>query len=366
MSWPKLPLSPLRMNDISPHDAILLPDLSEELPAGANLELDADFGALERAAQGRPETQYGSTITPAKPPDWKEAEQIALALMDRTRDLRVLVHLAVARLHLVGLPGFAGVLAQIRAQLENRWQQVHPQLDPEDNNDPTLRANALFRLQDPANVLRPLRDLPLAGVTGTGPISWRDIAVFDGRTEPEQGRARPTEALIRGAFQKTDPAKIKALREAVDSAVRDVAAITAAFGAHAGAGSEPNLADLAKLVGEIQNDLQRFEVAEMDAPATLAESEAEMPELRSAVAPSGNKRGQFNVRSITAVTSREDALHLLDLASAYFRANEPSSPLPMLIDRAQRLATMEFLDILRDLAPDGLNQAQIIAGPGTP
>ena len=39
-----------------------------------------------------------------------------------------------------------------------------------------------------------------------------------------------------------------------------------------------------------------------------------------------------------------------------------SSPLPLLIDRAKRLAPMPFLDILRDLAPDGLAQAQTIAG----
>jgi type VI secretion system protein ImpA len=34
----------------------------------------------------------------------------------------------------------------------------------------------------------------------------------------------------------------------------------------------------------------------------------------------------------------------------------------MLIDRARRLSSMEFMDILRDLAPDGLMQAQNIAG----
>ena len=73
----------------------------------------------------------------------------------------------------------------------------------------------------------------------------------------------------------------------------------------------------------------------------------------------------ISVPSITAVHNREDALYLLDLASAFFRANEPSSPLPLLIDRARRLSSMEFLDILRDLAPDGLAQAQVVAGAPT-
>ena len=52
----------------------LLEAVSEDLPGGPNLEFDPDFGALERAAQGKPEQQYGDTIIPAEEPDWKDVE----------------------------------------------------------------------------------------------------------------------------------------------------------------------------------------------------------------------------------------------------------------------------------------------------
>ena len=55
----------------------------------------------------------------------------------------------MARLNLAGLPAFAEILGQIRHQVEQRWDRGPSQLDPEDDNDPTMRANALFRLQDP-------------------------------------------------------------------------------------------------------------------------------------------------------------------------------------------------------------------------
>jgi type VI secretion system protein ImpA len=349
---------------------MLLPDLSEESPAGDNLELDVEFSAMERASQGRPETQYGDTINPATPPDWAETEAIALRLLERTRDLRVLTHLAVARLHLAGVPGFAEALAQIRHQLESRWREVHPQLDPDDNNDTTLRANALVRLRDPANVLRALRDLALATSPKTGSISWRDVAVFNGQAEPAPGRDKPTELLIRGAFQETDPARLRRLREAVDQAVHEVVAIPMAFDLQAGPGAGPDFTDLARLLTEMQTILRRFEVAapavaedpadpepmELPTPAGVIE-ETTAPAPRRAPAPA-----LIGVRSIGAVTTRADALYCLELATAYFRTNEPSSPVPMLISRAQRLAVMEFLDILRDLAPDGVAQAQIVAG----
>ena len=69
-----------------------LPDLSAAAPTGENLEHHADFVAMERAAERKPETQYGDVITPATPPDWKEVEALATSLLERTRDLRVLVH----------------------------------------------------------------------------------------------------------------------------------------------------------------------------------------------------------------------------------------------------------------------------------
>ncbi len=70
----------------------------------------------------------------------------------------------------------------------------------------------------------------------------------------------------------------------------------------------------------------------------------------------------MSIASLTEVTSRADALRLLDLACQYYRRHEPSSPLPLLVERAQRLAEKNFLDILRDLAPDGVMQAQTIIG----
>jgi type VI secretion system protein ImpA len=358
------------VNNVPPLDAAALPDLSEDAPAGENLELDPDFDSLERAAQGRPETQYGDTINPAIPADWKATETIALGLLERTRDLRVMTHLAVARLHLSGVPGFAGVLAQIRHQLEQRWQQVHPRLDPEDDNDPTLRANALFRLQDPANVLRTLRDLPLASSPMTGVLTWRELAVFRGAAEPEPGREKPSEAFIRGAFQKTDPERLRVLRQAVEQAANEIAMIPMVFEANAGAGTGPNFSNLTQLLNEIRKDLERFEPVPIETALPFEEAIGRADLTEPAVVQETAPRTQplragLTVRSIAAISSREDALHVLELASAYFRASEPSSPVPMLIDRARRLAAMDFMDILRDLAPDGLGQAQIVAGPVT-
>jgi type VI secretion system protein ImpA len=60
------------------------------------------------------------------------------------------------------------------------------------------------------------------------------------------------------------------------------------------------------------------------------------------------------------VATRAEALHLLEVAARYFEQNEPSSPLPLMLNRARGLANKTFLEILQDLAPDGFGQAQMI------
>ncbi len=252
-----------------------LQPLTDESPAGPNLELDAVFGEMERAAQGKPETQYGDTVEPATPPDWKETAALAESLLQRTRDLRVLVPFAVARLHLTGLPAYAEIVSIIRHHLETMWEKLHPQLDPEDDNDPMQRANVLLLLQDPARVLRPMRDLPLASTPRAGPVSWRDLTVLSGGAEPEAGRERLSEATVRAAFAGTDPARLEALRTAADTLHHDLVAIPAAFDTHAGAGSGPDFTDLLKLVRDILRDVTRYQALAVEAAAPEPEAETE-------------------------------------------------------------------------------------------
>ena len=45
------------------------------------------------------------------------------------------------------------------------------------------------------------------------------------------------------------------------------------------------------------------------------------------------------------------------------KSNEPTNPAPLLIQRAQRLMKKNFMEIIRDLLPDGLGQIEKLAGP---
>jgi type VI secretion system protein ImpA len=62
------------------------------------------------------------------------------------------------------------------------------------------------------------------------------------------------------------------------------------------------------------------------------------------------------------VRSREDVLRAIEQICAYYAAYEPSSPVPLLLKRCKRLVNKDFMDIVKDLAPDALSQIETIAG----
>jgi len=70
----------------------------------------------------------------------------------------------------------------------------------------------------------------------------------------------------------------------------------------------------------------------------------------------------MNGRSTTDVNSRENAIRTLETIATWFRTHEPSSPVPLLLDRARRLVSRSFMEVLADIAPDSVAQARLIGG----
>ena len=63
-----------------------------------------------------------------------------------------------------------------------------------------------------------------------------------------------------------------------------------------------------------------------------------------------------------AIASPRDVEVALDRIIAYYAAYEPSSPLPILLQRAKRLVGADFIKIMKDIAPDGLNNVMLVGG----
>ena len=64
-------------------------------------------------------------------------------------------------------------------------------------------------------------------------------------------------------------------------------------------------------------------------------------------------------RTSGAILARKDVLRSLDAICAYYENTEPSSPVLLLLRRAQQLVGKNFNEILQELAPDAVAQVKL-------
>ena len=172
----------------------LLSPLDGSSPTGENLEYDPDFMALERLAAPKAERAIGDSVIAAEEPDWDKVSSQAEALFERSKDLRVAVYLTTAWMRTTGLPGWNSGLHLIRSLLEQFWDGVHPQLDAEDDNDPTARVNAVAAVTDLQGMLGFFRTTPFVQSPRLGRFTLRDLRIANGSlklTASEEGGAEP-------------------------------------------------------------------------------------------------------------------------------------------------------------------------------
>ena len=318
-------------------------------PSGPNLEYDADFMALERAQQARPEQVIGDSVKPAQEPDWRDVLERAEALMGRTRDLRVAVALTHALLRTQGVEGFGTGLNVIKGLLEGQWESVHPHLDADDNNDPTLRVNSLLSLAASDGVLKTLREVPLVASKTLGRFSLRDIRIASGKQPAPAGLAEPPKQVqIDAAFRDADLAELQASAAQIALALENVGAVDKLLVDKVGNQApelKPLVLDLTEIKHVLAEQLSARGVGTVGADGAAAGGDA---------AKAGGARGE--------VDSREDVVWQLDRLCEYYRRHEPSSPVPMLLRRAKRLVSKDFMEIVRDLTPGGIAEAELLSG----
>lgn len=340
-----------------------LSEITADDPCGEDLEYDAQFTEMEKLSKGTPDHQYGGTVIPGEPPDWHGVGKAALGLMERTRDLRVAVYLTRSLLNTDGLVGFADGLALLEGLLERHWAQVYPQLDPDDDNDPTLRINTLVALCDPETTLMDLRGAPLVSSRALGQFSLRDIQIAAGLLTPastDEERAPPNQNTINGAFQDARLEDVQANGEAVIAAFDHIERIEAVLTDQVGVTQAPDLSALAGVLKEIR---QVFSEQLQRRGVTIAgpdESEASGATLGPGAAGAGEIQVQRMV--VGEIASREDVVRTLDKICDYYSRYEPSSPVPFMLRRAKKMVRMDFMELLRDLAPDATGQTDLIFG----
>ena len=345
----------------------------DDEPSGENLEYDPSFISLELAAQPGEERQVGDSIIAAEDPDHREVLQLSTELLERTHDIRAVSFAAYSLLRTEGFKGYREALGFLRWMLDEHWATCHPQLDADDDDDPTMRINAVASFGAHDTMLKGLRLAPITESRAFGRFSLRDILIAEGEIEAPAGMDNPPEAnAIGGAFQDSKADHLKAVRKAVDGILEDVRAINRIFSDKT-PGNGPDLDDLVSLMRQIQAKMSAYGVRGEEEEAAAAAEEAgdygggdddDGGQAPAAAAGGGPARaGGGGVSGVPgAINNQQDVKATLDKLIAYYQKFEPSSPVPMLLARCKRLVGADFLTIIKDIAPDGQDNAKMVGG----
>ncbi|WPH14315.1 type VI secretion system protein TssA [Variovorax paradoxus] len=335
------------------------------LPCGEDLEYDPDFMALQQAATGKREQQFGSTIIPAEPPDWARVERIAKQLCQRTLDVRVLVLLTLAWTESRGLPGYVDGLRVVDGILQKFWNDVHPRVVDGDFEDPLPRMNALAALAEAEGLGRSVRDARLLEDAGAS-MSLRQVEALLDSSKADQidypggiGRLRE---VARRAQEKAAPA-VMALHAALELLRRIRETSERALG-------QSWAPDFSRLERSLRTVVQllpeQAQPEPVEAPQAALQGHGSAQAVPSAQGAEGVASGAPGPRAASIkdieISTRDDVQVLLEKACQYMERTEPSHPAPMLIRRAQRLLDLNFFQIIEELVPEGLQKIESLAG----
>lgn len=333
----------------------LLNPINDESPCGEDLEYDVDFLALTQAYDGEAEQVIGNQVKPAVPANWPLVSRLAFNLFNKTRDLRIATYWTRAQLELKGYSGFCSGIELIAGLVEHFWDTLHPQLDAADDNDPTMRINTLASLCDRERTLGPLAKAPLCQLKELGCASVHDVQLSRGdpgvTADPKV--AQLDSATVHAILMESPLEQLKETLNTIEQSEAAVQKIDSILLKEVGATQTVDFSPLLKQLKVAASVLNDYLTQRGEAPAPPPEESA-----------GETMNGDLSAQSPAAprINSREDAARKMDEISAFYRENEPSSPIPLLMERAKRLSKLGFLEILKDIAPDGLSQAQSLSG----
>jgi type VI secretion system protein ImpA len=330
-------------------------------PCGADLEYDPEFVVLSAQLAVKVDAQYGDFVGIPEPVNWSEVERDCRRLMMRSKDMRLAVLFTRCRARLAAAAGLAEGLGLLAAWLAAFPGALHPQPGVDDDQEAALeiRMNALQALTDSDGLLSDLREIALTRSTVTR-LQMRDV-------ERAFAHPRPSDALApESVTRQLEDLRIQQpdMLRGFDDALASLESIDAWCKAYLGV-YQPDLAALTRLLRRVAEDRSRVTVAPADglveamspddagaAASTNEETRVEHDDVAPRAACAAPVSPGVNV----AAEGREGALERIREARYWFEQHEPSSPIPVLLKRAERFVGKRYVDVVKAIPKELLEQ----------
>ena len=326
----------------------LLQPVSAEQPCGPDLSSEPAFDELTTIAKGKPEVEMGEVKKPAEPPEWRELRGKSAEFLARSKHLQVAMMYCVSLLRTEGVAGFRDGAQFVRGLLEQHWAGLYPLLDPDDSNDPTQRLNILGALNAVGGpfsgwvtVVDNLYAADICQSKGMPPLTFRQL--LDAKAKVA---GAPDFGKLAASVRAADGALIAAKHQALTEALAAIQGIDQFLTTTLGAGGTITFQPVEKTLKDLLKELQPF----VAGAAGSGETAAVESGGGDAAASGGGGGSSGTVMVKGSIRSRDDVVRAIDCICEYYDQLEPSSPLPLMLRRAQKMVKMNFVQLMHELS----------------
>jgi type VI secretion system protein ImpA len=347
-------------------EAILAP-LPGDQPTGVDLREDyaptsiyfrlRDARAGARDAERQAETEGGEEGLPTL---WRPVATLAIgALKSNSKDLEVATWLTEALMRIAGLRGLMAGASVIGGLVDRYWDGLFPMPDDHDMETRVAAVAGLSGQGSDGTLMQPLRKSIVFRRPDGSPFSlWQYQAALElsGISDPERRAQRieagvvPFEDVEKEA-RLASPAHWSEQRASLTQVIAAWKEMERVLDEKAGSASPSGnrVREVLELMLEIS---RRFAPQETTPDGEPAGGEPAAGEASSVTAPPG------------AVTGREQALRQLAEVAAWFKRNEPNSPIGFTLDEAARRARLAWPDLVAELVSDETARQTLLTSAG--
>lgn len=358
----------------------LLEPLSDEMPCGE----EGSLFALEEIVKEQGAGIVAGAEVETTEPNWGQLYEESISCFQECKHLRTALFLTLASMNRHGVQGFRDGLSLIKQLIEQYWETMYPELDPDEGmGDPDgwmERENILNDMSAPLatvgdtmKFLQRLRSVPLTNSRQLGRFSLKDIqaALAAGSDDEEGGESdgdAPKMSLIQGAFEDTDQDELDEMHTAVSESIELLDGIREALSEKLSQSIPPTFENVASMLKDMKRpvfkelDRRGFFDDDDDDEDFDMDGDGDGDDDESGESSGGGGGGRKADMASAGINSREDVLKAFGLIYKYYSKHEPSSPVPLIMKRAERLVTANFYDIISDLSPSAISEIESITG----
>lgn len=355
-------------------DALLAP-ISEDAPAGTDPREDTaarslyfrlrDARADARAAERQADAEVESDAAAAA--RWLPVRELAVELLThQAKDLEAAAWCAEALLRSDGLAGLAAGFRLLSGLVGTYWDELFPLPDEDGVVSRIAPVAGLNGEGADGTLIQPLRKLVLFELSDGTPFAfwqYRRSAELAGIGDTARREQRLAAGVL--PFDEVEAAARVAGGQVFSNLRRDAAEALEAW-QRLGERFSSVVGDEAPPTSRVRDLLLEIAaIAERYAPAEAASA---MPEEAAAI-DMGERAGTVvaegaRATALTHITTREDALRLLDVIADYFQRTEPHSPLADTLHEAVRRGRLSWRELIEEIVPDTDNRAAILMSLG--